>query len=1083
MANQKHLRRLAEKEKRKSRVLQLKTVGDSSQSANPRKAFDSVQLEQSFNCHSPASSSLNHIPQSVGQVFSKNLSSYSPSLTSITISRNESFSFNNNPTYHDVTQNSHSPLVHRCRFVDHNPGTITAIATSPSTWNPSLHFDLLPQDSNKSTLHRGVLAVGRGNGDIQIWVWLNGDPSSNFAQTSKKLKSHSQAWSLYRTLPGHIPSFNSASHTNIHSPAKVEHLLFSHQIIPTEQDHTSNSIDLNEIKSLRRQLPRLFGSYGADEVLEWEWDGPRAGTIKRSLPMPPSVAIWSLSVSPTSTKLAIGCDDGTIRIANIADNQLELIRKFNPCKTRLLSITWAISDYHQLIPSSSSSSTNQIHNFCSVEPSDSNLCLITGCADSSLRKWSFANGRCVGRMTVESLQGEQTLVWSVAVVGNTIVSGDSLGNVHFWDLNSCSRLQTIRAHRADVLCIVISPDGNSIFTSGVDQKTCQLTLTLQTQSNQETIQSRWILSASRRLHAHDVRALEVSPPYNPLLKLDQKFLLSDTKLTNAAVPILISGGLDMSLVLCPAASPALYSLSKKIKLDPSFFNPISDSSSVSFVDSIHRKLSYVTQRNPVVQISKHAQLLVCRDAQKVNIWRLRSAATGSDSDSVQSLLQSTHSKPSNDQEAWRNVLQMDLKCRTNLIASAISPDGSWLAVSDLYEVKLFNLQSSIDGNLQPNKIKGFEPFDCLNPKNRGQGAYHIQFSPDSTRLVLATAFTGHLVVIALDSDLTHNIRVLKVFNQHSTRLETHTNDHRPVITPPSMGLANRLESSDRNECHSLAMTSCSLGQSDELKEVNIMSMVISSDGQWLASSDSTGTLHIFNMDSLKHHCYLPTPSLVVNSLAFSQVMPSILMIGFANNTLQVIDVETRQVPCWARSLSSSTPEILTQLRDSLIGIVFQPVSPSIAPSTNEKDDGSIVGSRTTTAGSLVASSDKPIPKSNNIALIWGATWICKMTIIDPSVTNPAIRRRKRRREAQMNLSRNKQNEISTGVEGAKESMDDFDYPPLPVIEPKFQVSHKYQPLLAVDYINRNELVVVERPFFGLLSNLPPAWQRSGVYGT
>ncbi|WAQ92796.1 hypothetical protein PtA15_17A278 [Puccinia triticina] len=54
--------------------------------------------------------------------------------------------------------------------------------------------------------------------------------------------------------------------------------------------------------------------------------------------MPSSVAIWSLAPSPAHTRLATGCDHGAI-----ADNQLELVCKLDPCKTRLLSLAWGIS--------------------------------------------------------------------------------------------------------------------------------------------------------------------------------------------------------------------------------------------------------------------------------------------------------------------------------------------------------------------------------------------------------------------------------------------------------------------------------------------------------------------------------------------------------------------------------------------------------------------------------------------------------------------------------------------------------------------------------------------------------------------
>jgi WD40 repeat protein len=39
----------------------------------------------------------------------------------------------------------------------------------------------------------------------------------------------------------------------------------------------------------------------------------------------------------------------------------------------------------------------------------------------------------------------------------TIVSGDSLGMVKFWDSRTCTQLQSFQAHGADVLCLTISP--------------------------------------------------------------------------------------------------------------------------------------------------------------------------------------------------------------------------------------------------------------------------------------------------------------------------------------------------------------------------------------------------------------------------------------------------------------------------------------------------------------------------------------------------------------------------------------------------------------------------------------------------
>ena len=50
--------------------------------------------------------------------------------------------------------------------------------------------------------------------------------------------------------------------------------------------------------------------------------------------------------------------------------------------------------------------------------------LVTGCSDSSLRKWDVASGRVIDRMGVEKARGERTLVWTVCAFGFVVFSFD-----------------------------------------------------------------------------------------------------------------------------------------------------------------------------------------------------------------------------------------------------------------------------------------------------------------------------------------------------------------------------------------------------------------------------------------------------------------------------------------------------------------------------------------------------------------------------------------------------------------------------------------------------------------------------------
>jgi U3 small nucleolar RNA-associated protein 4 len=83
--------------------------------------------------------------------------------------------------------------VHRCRFVDFNPAAITALAFPP------LNLPLVnPVNKGKakhvpaySTARFGTLAVGRANGNIEIYEWTGG-PGENQAP---------QAWAVRKVRP------------------------------------------------------------------------------------------------------------------------------------------------------------------------------------------------------------------------------------------------------------------------------------------------------------------------------------------------------------------------------------------------------------------------------------------------------------------------------------------------------------------------------------------------------------------------------------------------------------------------------------------------------------------------------------------------------------------------------------------------------------------------------------------------------------------------------------------------------------------------------------------------------------------
>jgi U3 small nucleolar RNA-associated protein 4 len=311
---------------------------------------------------------------------------------------------------------------------------------------------------------------------------------------------------------------------------------------------------------------------------------------------------------------------------------------------------------------------------------------------------------------------------TVKISDGTIVSGDSLGAVKFWDSNTCTQLQSFQAHGADVLCLTIGPvrvffiswamqlptscppqEGRSVYTSGVDQKVCQFSHVQVSAAVEDALpapsHSRWIHTCSRRLHSHDVRAIAVWPPHIPLAAPHRP-----PTSPSGIAPVLVSGGLDMSLVICPCALPSSSPTNSNI------VNPLASSTISTFEDAYHRRVAYSTGMSPAIQVAREAKLVLCRRETGLGLWRIKKSASPGEIGLAD--LEELGKKRGED---WEKVADMDLKVRTNLVASAISSDGRWVAASDLHETKLFRLvhgkvrHSSLRMIVHPCDVRFFRP--------------------------------------------------------------------------------------------------------------------------------------------------------------------------------------------------------------------------------------------------------------------------------------------------------------------------------------------------------------------------------------
>ena len=179
------------------------------------------------------------------------------------------------------------------------------------------------------------------------------------------------------------------------------------------------------------------------------------------------------------------------------------------------------------------------------------------------------------------------------------------------------------------------------------------------------------------MHSHDVRSLAIWPPFTPLPPSHQR------KFPVNIAPILVSGGLDMSVVLTPAAIPSSTTVSKVT-------NPLGTSAVATFEDSYHRKMGYSTGFSGTgrIKVAKKKRLVLSAQDQSISLWRIF------DRDTLHlDVPNLTEDKAS--PEEWRKVLEMDLNVQSNVVSCDVSDDGGWIAVSDWYEVKLFRLTFSV----------------------------------------------------------------------------------------------------------------------------------------------------------------------------------------------------------------------------------------------------------------------------------------------------------------------------------------------------------------------------------------------------
>ncbi|KAJ5103816.1 hypothetical protein N7532_004345 [Penicillium argentinense] len=360
--------------------------------------------------------------------------------------------------------------IHRCRFVSYNPQAINSLAFS--------------HPPSADTAGRGVptlrLAIGRANGDIEIWNPMRG---AWFQETMLRGGRDRSIEGLTWTLD---PSEDGPDGSKL--PGKLRLFSIGYSTAVTEWDLEQG-----------RPLRHSSGNYGEIWCLAAQprWQSTKRGKDGKFLP--PAGGEF------TGQHLAAGCADGSIVILSTADNDLKFLRLMRPStkRARVLSVTF-----------------------------QNRNTLVAGYADSSIRLFDIRNGQQLRTISLgkgPSGGPKELLVWSVKCLPDgTIVSGDSSGEIRFWDAKNYSLTQRIQGHLADVLDVAVSANGDTVVSGGADQRTV---VYRKKEGDKGDKKTRWAEVMHRRYHSHDVKT----------------FAVYETK----DISIAVSGGPDATPIVLP----------------------------------------------------------------------------------------------------------------------------------------------------------------------------------------------------------------------------------------------------------------------------------------------------------------------------------------------------------------------------------------------------------------------------------------------------------------------------------------------------------------------------------------------------
>lgn len=242
---------------------------------------------------------------------------------------------------------------------------------------------------------------------------------------------------------------------------------------------------------------RLFGAGLSGDITEYDLERLRPARAVDGFGGP----IWSMAANNDGTRLAIGCEDGSVKLFQVVPGGgVQFEKNLDRQKGRVLCLSWHPSGTH----------------------------LAAGSIDF-IRVLDVHSGRTAQRIMVNchvpKSKKRECVVWSIAFLSSgTVISSDSFGRVQFWDWERGTLQDSHTVSSSAALSLAVSEKEDSIVVGTSAGATYQFQLLPVKAGGQE---KRWVRTKPFQHHTHDVRAVVHTPT------------------------ALISGGLDAQLVIRP----------------------------------------------------------------------------------------------------------------------------------------------------------------------------------------------------------------------------------------------------------------------------------------------------------------------------------------------------------------------------------------------------------------------------------------------------------------------------------------------------------------------------------------------------